>query len=177
MLSQPALAGRPCGLALGSNLGDRVRRLETAIARLEAQFGLLARSRFYETMPVGCPEGSGMYVNAAVEIRTDWEPLRLLEWCLALENDLGRVRTGRYGEARTIDIDLLYMGDLQCSTPQLTLPHPRAHARRFVLRPLADIRPGLVLPGQTDDVLSLLRLLPAGEPEPTPLASSVFSLQ
>lgn len=174
MPSQPALTGRPCGLALGSNLGDRVRRLKTVIARLEDQFGPLARSRFYETMPVDCPAGSGMYVNAAVEITTDWSPQRLLKWCLALENELGRVRSGQYGEARTIDIDLLYMGELQCNTPRLALPHPRAHLRRFVLRPLADIRPGLVLPGQTDNVASLLLLLPEGEPEPTPLSPSVL---
>lgn len=173
MPSQPASAGRPCGLALGSNLGDRVRLLEAAIARLEDQFGSVSRSRFYETMPVDCPEGSGMYVNAAVEITTGWEPHRLLEWCLALENELGRVRTGQYGEARTIDIDLLYVGELRCHTPRLTLPHPRAHARRFVLRPLADIWPGLVLPGQTDDVASLLRHLPEGEPEPTPISPPV----
>ncbi len=175
MLPKSPVKGRPCGLALGSNIGDRAAWIAKTVARIGEQFGPVAQSRLYETAPVGCPENSGAYINAVVEIVTDWEPLALLEWCNALEAEFGRVRTGRYGDARTIDIDLLYMGSLQCETTRLTLPHPRAHERRFVLRPLADIRPGLVLPGQKDDVATLLRHFSGDEPEPVPL-STCFEL-
>lgn len=173
--SLPDAPSRRCGLALGSNLGDRVRWLEWAVRQLETRFGSALRSPFYETAPVDCPEGSGMYVNAVVEFVTDCDPVQLLEICHELENEAGRVRTGVYGEARPLDIDILYMGSLRCESHELTVPHPRAHQRRFVLRPLADIRPELVLPGHPATVKELLACLPAGEPEPVLLSSCLPS--
>lgn len=172
LTSPPGAPGRRCGLALGSNLGDRIQWLQWAVLQLESRFGPAVRSPLYETAPVGCPEGSGMYVNGVIEITTDLEPLPLLRICQQLETEAGRVRTGLYGEARPLDIDILYMGCLQCRQEELTVPHPRAHLRRFVLRPLADIRPDLVLPGQTATARELLVNLLTDEPEPVLLLSS-----
>lgn len=173
MPSLPSPQLRRCGLALGSNLGDRVQWLEWAVRRLEGRFGPTVCSPFYETVPVDCPAGSGKYVNAVVEITTGMAPPQLLEYCHALEAEAGRVRSGIYGEARPLDIDILYMGALRWNEANLTVPHPRAHLRRFVLRPLADIRPDLVLPGQKAGVRHLLDCLPSGEPEPVLLPSSL----
>ena len=87
-------------------------------------------------------------------------PEEILRCCREIEEALGRVRSGIYGEARTCDIDLIYSGDLQVNSPRLTLPHPRATQRRFVLQPLCDIDPELVLPGQPSTVQELLARLP-----------------
>ncbi len=92
--------------------------------------------------------------------------MRLLSFCQDLERLAGRVRSGIYGEARPLDIDILYMGGLTIESERLTLPHSRAHLRRFVLKPLADIRPHLILPLQHCDVATLLATLQSDEPTP-----------
>ena len=148
------------GLALGSNAGDRLATLEAACDLLSERFGHLRLSQVYETEPVDCPPGSPAFLNACVEVLTALPPAEVLQHCLHIEQELGRVRTGLYGEARTCDIDLIYYGELTLHTPSLTLPHPRAHLRRFVLQPLCDIDPLLILPGQRETVAQLLAHLP-----------------
>lgn len=154
---------RRVGFSLGSNLGDRLANLESACDALADSFGNLRLSQVYETEPVGCPDGSPAYLNACVEVETALPAQEILTRCLQMEQELGRRRTGVYGAPRTCDIDLLYCGDEVVNTAELTLPHPRAHERAFVLRPLCDIDPALRLPQQALTVAELLAQLP---PEP-----------
>ena len=148
--------------SLGSNVGDRLAILESACDYLAEIFGGLRLSQVYETEPVGCPAGSPSYLNACVEVSTDMPAEDVLQHCMRIEQELGRTRNGVYGAPRTCDIDVILYGELQQNTPALTLPHPRAHEREFVLRPLCDIDPQLVLPGQTLSVSDMLAALPAG---------------
>lgn len=127
-------------VALGSNLGDRWAHLRAAVAGLP---GVVAVSPVYETDPVGGPGGQPPYLNAVVELDTDIGPRGLLEVGLALETAAGRVRTERWG-ARTLDVDVLLVGDLAVDEPDLVIPHPRMRARAFVLVPLHDLAPDLV---------------------------------
>ena len=151
---------RRVGFSLGSNLGDRLVTLESVCDYLSDLFGALRLSQVYETEPVGCPEGAPAYLNACVEVETDMPAEDILKACQQIEQELGRSRSGIYGEARTCDIDILYYGNEICTTEELTLPHPRAHQRAFVLRPLCDIDPLLRLPGQSLSVSQLLEQLP-----------------
>jgi 2-amino-4-hydroxy-6-hydroxymethyldihydropteridine diphosphokinase len=125
-------------LALGSNLGDRLATLQRAVDLLDARPGIdvVRSSRVYETEPVGPPQPP--YLNAVIEVRTELEPRELLKECLAIENELGRVRAERWGP-RTIDIDVLTFGAREISEPDLVVPHPRMHERAFVLIPLSDL--------------------------------------
>lgn len=152
---------RRVGFSLGSNLGDRLATLESACDLLADSFGNLRLSQVYETEPVGCPEGSPAYLNACVEVETNLPAEAILDLCMLFEQELGRVRTGEYGAPRTCDIDLLYCGNEVVQSERLTLPHPRAHERAFVLRPLCDIDPSLRLPNQSRTVSELLAALPA----------------
>lgn len=138
---------RRVGFSLGSNLGDRLVTLESVCDYLSDVFGALRLSQVYETEPVGCPEGSPAYLNACVEVETDISAPEILRICQQIEQELGRTRSGIYGEARTCDIDILYCGDEIYASQELTIPHPRLLQRAFVLRPLCDIDPTLVLPG------------------------------
>ncbi len=158
------------GLSLGSNLGDRLATLESACDALAEAFGHLRLSQVYETTPVMCPEGSPAYLNACVEIGTELPPEALLKVTQGIENALGRTRSGIYGEPRTCDIDIIYYDTEAVNTQQLTIPHPRAHQRAFVLRPLCDIDADLTLLGQTATVAELLAALPdADSVTPFPL--------
>lgn len=148
------------GLSLGSNQGDRLATLESACDLLSEVFGDLRLSQVYETEPVGCPPGSPAFLNACVEVHTTLPPEHVLAECRRIEHALGRERHGVYGEARSCDIDIIYYGSLQQQSPELTLPHPRAHERRFVLQPLCDIDPTLTLPGQQHPIAQLLAALP-----------------
>ena len=148
--------------SLGSNVGDRLTILESACDYLADAFGGLRLSQVYETEPVGCPAGSPAYLNACVEVNTTMPAEEVLQLCMRIEKELGRTRNGVYGAPRTCDIDMILYGELQLNTPALTLPHPRAHEREFVLRPLCDIDPQLVLPGHTLNVSAMLAALPAG---------------
>jgi 3-oxoacyl-[acyl-carrier protein] reductase len=144
-------------VGLGSNLGDRRGQLESALAALGQEGGVrVARvSPLYETAPVGGPAGQGHYLNAAAEVETDLGPRELLAALLRIEHSLGRVRQDRDGP-RTIDLDLLLYGDQILNEPDLVLPHPRLHQRVFVLRPLADLAPGLRHPVERRTIADLL---------------------
>lgn len=144
-------------VALGANLGDRQANLRDAIALLARTPGvrLTATSRFLENPAVGGPPTSPPFLNAVARLQTTLSPQALLDELLGIEQVLGRVRRERW-DPRLIDLDLLIHGDLTMSTPTLTLPHPRLHERRFVLQPLAEIAPGLILPGQEQTVEELL---------------------
>jgi len=135
-------------VGIGSNLGDRETHLRSAIDLLAAEDGIeiVAVSRLRETEPVG-PVEQGPFLNGAVQVTTDLTPQQLLERLLAIEQRLGRVRAERFGP-RTIDLDLLVYGDEVVEEAGLTVPHPRLHERRFALEPLAELAPGLVVPGR-----------------------------
>jgi 2-amino-4-hydroxy-6-hydroxymethyldihydropteridine diphosphokinase len=155
----PALAA----IALGSNLGDRRGTLEGAIAALAGTRGVFVQkvSSFHETKPVGGPPGQGMFLNAAALLETTLDPSGLLHVLQEIEERFGRVRTVRWGE-RTLDLDLLLFDDQIIETPDLTIPHPRMTARRFVLEPLAEIAPGVVDPVTKRTILDLLANLEVG---------------
>jgi 2-amino-4-hydroxy-6-hydroxymethyldihydropteridine diphosphokinase len=127
-------------IALGSNLGDRWGMLAAAVRRLRAEPGLrvVATSEFYETAPLGCPPGSGDFLNAVVAVETDRSPEALLQLLLGIERQFGRVRT-EPNAPRTLDLDLILYADRVVNTPDLTVPHPRMHERDFVLAPLAEL--------------------------------------
>ena len=151
------------GIALGSNLGDRLANLRAARERvlgLPAAAPPLLASAVYETEPIGCEIGAAPFLNAVVEMGFAREPTELLEMLRTIEQDLGRSPAHEKNTSRTIDLDLLYCGPERVETARLQLPHPRMHDRRFVLQPLTDIRPDLVLPGQSESVVELLRRLP-----------------
>jgi 2-amino-4-hydroxy-6-hydroxymethyldihydropteridine diphosphokinase len=147
------------GIALGSNLGDRLANLRAArqafvdLANVKPP---VLSSPVYETEPVDCEPGAGKFLNAVVEIEYDGDPSELLEQLVRVEESLGRERDHARNVSRKIDIDLLYAGDLSVKNERLQLPHPRMHLRKFVLRPLADIQPDLRLPDQTKTVRELL---------------------
>ena len=144
-------------VGLGANLGDRKRTLLAAVDALAAEPGVevVAVSALRETEPVGVGE-QPRFLNGAVALETTLSARDLLERLLALEQRFGRVRMpGEHGP-RTLDLDLLLYGDEQIDEPGLTVPHPRLHERRFVLEPLAELAPGLVIPGR-GTVESLLR--------------------
>jgi 2-amino-4-hydroxy-6-hydroxymethyldihydropteridine diphosphokinase len=132
-------------IGLGANLGDREENLRAAVGRL-AELGPLRVSSFRETDPVGLTD-QPRFVNAVAELETDLGASALLGRLLEIERELGRDRSReeRWG-ARTIDLDLLLHGDDVIDEPGLTVPHPRLAERRFVLEPLHELAPGLVLP-------------------------------
>lgn len=150
-------------MALGSNLGDRLanlRRARSAIAALKEVRPPLRASAVYETEPVGCESSAPKFLNAALEFEYAGGPQDLLRELAEIEKMGGRPATHARNMSRTIDLDLLYFGDLEIETPGLQLPHPRITEREFVLRPLSDIRPDLVLPQQTESMRQLLLRLP-----------------
>ena len=152
------------GVALGSNLGERLANLRNArkdIATLSGVLPPMRSSAIYETEPVGCEKGAANFLNAAIEFGYAGEAQELIRALAAIERLLGRSATHAQNVSRTIDLDLLYFGELEIETGELQLPHPRLTHREFVLRPLADIRPDLVLPSQTEPVSSLLLQLTA----------------
>jgi 2-amino-4-hydroxy-6-hydroxymethyldihydropteridine diphosphokinase len=130
-------------LGLGSNLGDRRARLRRAV---EALPDVVAVSPLYETEPVGGPAGQPPYLNLVVELATELSPRQLLEVARRLEEAAQRRRAERFGP-RTLDVDVLLVGDLAVSDDDLVVPHPRMEERRFVMQPLSDIAPDVVPPG------------------------------
>src|SRR6266702_2871087 len=142
-------------VALGSNLGDRLENLRaarSAILGLSDVKPPILSSAIYETEPVDCEPGADKFLNAVVEFDYEGNPASMLEQLTRIEEALGRRRDHPKNVSRMIDIDLLYCGDRKIEDERLRLPHPRLHLRKFVLQPLADIRPGLILPGQTQTV-------------------------
>ncbi len=150
------------GIAIGSNLGDRLAHLAATrsdIARLPGVSGPLILSPIYETEPVGSGEQSGAYLNAVMEVEFHGQPIDLLESLQRIEAEHGRPSKRPRNAPRTLDLDILYIGNLTLSNDEVVIPHPRLHQRRFVLAPLADIRPELILPGQQRCVAELLACL------------------
>jgi len=151
------------GVALGSNLGERLANLRNArkeIAALSGTLPPLRCSAIYETEPVDCEKGAAKFFNAVMEFGYAGQPLELRRELAAIERVLGRPAAHERNVSRPIDLDLLYFGEITIETAELRLPHPRIVDREFVLRPLSDIRPDLVLPGQTEAVDILLLRLP-----------------
>ena len=146
-------------VALGSNIGDRLENLRAARMKISGLPNITApilSSAVYETEPVGCEPGAGKFLNAVVEFEYACDALRLLEHLIQVEEALGRKRDHPQNVSRIIDVDLLYCGEQRLDDERLQLPHPRLHLREFVLRPLADIRPELLLPGQNRTIRQLL---------------------
>ena len=144
---QPRVPARAF-LALGSNLGDRRAYLRQAVAHLP---DVAAVSQVYETDPVGGPPGQGAFLNCVVEMRTTRTARELLGLAQAAEAAAERVRVERWGP-RTLDVDVLLVGDEVVDEPDLTVPHPRMWERGFVLVPLADLAPELVVGHLTTDI-------------------------
>lgn len=136
-------------IGLGANLGHRATTLDAALERIDCldETRLQAVSRYYFTPPWGETD-QPEFLNAVAQVRTGLTPERLLQFLLAIESDLGRERTGRRWGPRAIDLDLLLFGDERIERPRLTVPHPRMRERAFVLVPLLELAPDLVVPGQ-----------------------------
>jgi 2-amino-4-hydroxy-6-hydroxymethyldihydropteridine diphosphokinase len=147
-------------VGLGSNLGDRLATLDAAVRALDAdtRTHVMAVSRVYETAPVGGPE-QGPYLNAVAVLETDRSPHDLLDLLQATEAGLGRVRAERWGP-RTADLDLLLYDGPPVDSPDLTVPHPRARERAFVLVPLIDVDPYARFPDGELAAAALVRLGP-----------------
>ncbi|MGH8993320.1 MAG: 2-amino-4-hydroxy-6-hydroxymethyldihydropteridine diphosphokinase [Acidimicrobiia bacterium] len=132
-------------LGLGSNLGDRLAHLQSAVDGLADRAGMVvAVSAVYETEPMGGPEQPD-YLNAVVALDTALDARGLLGVAKALEEEAGRDLDGERWGPRPLDIDILMVGDDRVDDPDLTVPHPRIHQRGFVLAPLADVAPGAVV--------------------------------
>jgi len=143
-------------IALGSNLGDRQSILIHAIDSIKLIAEVIAVSSFYETNPVGGPDQPN-YLNGVVIVNSEKLPEELLKLLQEIENSAGRTREIKWG-ARTLDLDLISAGEIQMETEFLTLPHPRAHERAFVLQPWIEIEPdgAIVGKGQINDLLAAL---------------------
>jgi 2-amino-4-hydroxy-6-hydroxymethyldihydropteridine diphosphokinase len=143
-------------VGLGANLGDREETLRAAVGALGAEEGIdvVAVSTLRETEPVGVGR-QPRFLNGAVALDTTLSARELLDRLLAVEQRFGRVRVAGEHGPRTLDLDLLLYGDETIDEPGLAIPHPRLHERRFVLEPLAELAPGLLVPGR-GDVESLL---------------------
>ena len=155
------------GFSLGTNLGDRFKNLTDAKERLLAfdDTELLALSSAYDTQPVGVKDEymDMTFLNSVVIINTSASCETWLERIGNIEQELGRVREGDRNAPRPIDIDILYAGDAIIDSGGLQVPHPRWAERRFVVEPLAEVRPELVLPGIGEPVARVLEGLAAGE--------------
>jgi 2-amino-4-hydroxy-6-hydroxymethyldihydropteridine diphosphokinase len=146
-------------VALGSNLGDSRKIILDAMARLQNFSDRpILKSSLWQTSPVNCPPDSPMFVNAVAGLvpQKDETPESMLDKLRSLEKKFGRRPKTVLNEPRPLDLDLIVFGSETRDTPQLILPHPRAHLRRFVLQPLSEIAPELVLPGQGKTVTQLL---------------------
>lgn len=161
------------GLSLGSNLGDRLANLSEArrrIARLDTT-GIVAVSRVYETEPVEvAPEFADVaFLNAAMAIESRLDPEEVSAALHAVESEMGRARVADRNAPRPVDVDIIYADGLHIATGTLVVPHPRWAERRFVVQPLADIRPDLVIVSGGPTVKETLLSLPR-KPEVIPFA-------
>lgn len=158
-----------CGIALGTNVGNRLanlRRARDLLLELASADVPPRQSGIYQSDPVDCPPDSPDFYNAVLEIAYPGRPEELLEATQVIESRLGRQSSPVRNSPRPIDLDLLYVDDLVFKTPDLILPHPRLTDRRFVLKPLIDVRPDLILPGDDVTIAEHLRRLDTPEPDP-----------
>lgn len=146
-------------IGLGSNLHQPVRQVDRAVAELArvALTRLIAVSHYYRTAPLGCPEPQPDYINAVAKLETALEPEQLLIELQGIEARHGR-RPAYRNAPRVLDLDLLLFDQRQLCLPQLQVPHPRIAERAFVLAPLLELCPGLVLPGGIDASASLEKI-------------------
>jgi 2-amino-4-hydroxy-6-hydroxymethyldihydropteridine diphosphokinase len=148
-------------VSLGSNLGERQKHLDDAVAALAEIGTVMAVSSYYETEPVDFP-GQPWFLNRALALETELMPKQLLSAVQAIEHQLGRSRKKNQPKGpRTIDIDILLFGNSHIDTPALTVPHPAMHRRRFVLEPLAEIAPEVRHPVFKHSIRELRDALPA----------------
>jgi len=153
-------------VALGSNLGNSRQIIPVAMVRLQTYSSRpILKSSLWQTSPVNCPPGSRIFLNAVVGLtaRAGETPESLFQKLRELETEFGRQMKKVLNEPRPLDLDLIAFGMETRNSPELILPHPRALVRRFVLQPLAEIAPELILPGQTRTVAQLLAGLPDDE--------------
>jgi 2-amino-4-hydroxy-6-hydroxymethyldihydropteridine diphosphokinase len=148
---------RRCVVAIGSNLGDRLTNLQGALDALAdtPEVWLTAVSPVYETEPVDAPAGSKEFLNAVVLVDTTLSARTLLDRALAIEDAYGRERGPERNAPRTLDVDLILVGDRRADDDRLVLPHPKAHERAFVLAPWHDVDPDAEIP-QVGTVADLL---------------------
>ena len=148
-------------LSLGSNLGDRAANLREAMARLRDLGTITAKSSLYETEPVEVEDSQPWYLNCAAALETELAPQQFLNRVLAIEQAMGRRRTGTRAP-RNIDIDIIFFGNAVIESERLTVPHPAMHQRRFVLEPLDEIAPHAQHPVLKRSVRELRDALPPG---------------
>ncbi len=147
-------------LSIGSNLGDRFYNCRQAMAALsqDGTIAIVSQSPFYESEPVGYIE-QDWFLNAALKIETNLDPLALLDKLQSIQRSLGRKEGGvRFGP-RILDLDIIFYGEQIIHSDRLVVPHPRAHKRRFVLQPICDIDPTVVHPLLRESVKKLLNQL------------------
>lgn len=161
------------GIALGSNLpspeGDCLSNILAArdlLADLMPPFQSIKQAALYQSEPLNCPEGSPVFLNTVIEIAYDGTPNELLRSTQAIERQLGRNAVHQRNASRIIDIDILYFGAELYQDKDLSIPHPEITHRRFVLQPLADIHPELILPGDdhSKTITGYLQHLDSDEP-------------
>jgi 2-amino-4-hydroxy-6-hydroxymethyldihydropteridine diphosphokinase len=155
--------GNTAFIALGSNIGDRFNYLRKAIQQLNKypEIELVNYSSVYETDPVGY-EDQDLFLNMVIEVQTEWNPYQLLDACLKTEVELGRKRDVRWGP-RTIDLDILLYNQENIETEKLIVPHPRMGERNFVMIPLLEISPDIILPGRETSLEAGISELPNKE--------------
>lgn len=151
-----------CFIGVGSNIGVGAAGPKATVERAISSLAMLSdfpsiASSYWESAPIDCPPGSPSFINAVVALRARTrDAYVLLSELQSIEQAFGRTRSGIVNEARTLDLDLLSFADIEQADPKLILPHPRLHLRRFVLAPLCEIAPDLVLPGFVESVAALL---------------------
>ena len=156
------------GIALGSNLGDRLQNMRDAVDAMRSHLipgSAVERSPIYASDPVDCPKHAGRFYNAVIVVQFDGAAKKLLTITQSIETAAGRapLENREVNAPRAIDLDLLYAGSEQIDSEALVVPHPRLHLRRFVLEPLASVRPQLILPGREQSIDALLEALQSDE--------------
>ncbi|HEY5752343.1 MAG TPA: 2-amino-4-hydroxy-6-hydroxymethyldihydropteridine diphosphokinase [Chthoniobacterales bacterium] len=154
------------GIALGSNLGDRIANLREArdrVLRLAGVSEPVLTSEVYETAPIDCAPDTPAYFNAVMEVAYDGHPALLLDALQGVERAMGRPDKRPRNASRPIDLDILYCGNFILNNEEVIIPHPRIPFRRFVLQPATDIAPDRILPGHHSTFRELLDALPPGD--------------
>jgi len=148
-------------IALGANLGDPEPQIDEAIQRLAEATNVslesIERASLFRTTPVDCPAGTPDFINTVIVFESNLDPHQMLALTQAIEVELGRPSDHGHNEPRTVDLDIIAAGDLTIRNDNLIIPHPRARERNFVLQPLAELRPELVLPNETETVQQLAK--------------------